>query len=86
MLGPGGQAEGEESIEIVGLAEGAQLQVTPTVFVEWSDYVNAVKSSNPSAGGVLPSAIGASPAEGLDAATLAERINDRSLEADALTR
>lgn len=86
VLGPGGQAKGEESIEIVGLAEDAQLQVTPTVFVGWSDYVKSVKSSNPSAGGVLPSAIGAAPVKGLDPAALAERINERSLEADALTR
>ncbi len=85
VLGPEGQAGGE-AIEIVGLADNAQLQVTPTVFAEWPDYVKAVKSSNPDATGVLPSAIGVAPVKGLDAATLAERINDSSPEADALTR
>jgi putative ABC transport system permease protein len=86
VLGPGGQAEGAEEIEVVGLADDAQLQVTPTLFVEWSEYVAAVKSANPDAGGVLPSAIGAAPVAGLDPATLAVRINDSSDEADALTR
>lgn len=86
VLGPGGQTEGTESIEIVGLADNAQLQVTPTLFVEWPDYVASVTSANPDAGGVLPSAIGAAPVSGLDPATLAERINDSSEEADALTR
>jgi putative ABC transport system permease protein len=86
VLGPGGQTEGTETIEVVGLADDAQLQVTPTLFVEWPDYVASVESANPDAGGVLPSAIGAAPVAGLDPATLAERINDSSEEADALTR
>lgn len=86
VLGPGGQTRGTETIEIVGLAGNAQLQVTPTLFVEWPDYVASVKSANPDAGGVLPSAIGAAPVPGMDPATLAGRINDSSLEADALTR
>ena len=86
VLGPGGQTKGTETIEIVGLASNAQLQVTPTLFVEWPDYVASVESSNPDAGGVLPSAIGVAPVAGLDPATLTEKINDASLEADALTR
>ncbi len=86
VLGPGGQSEVGGQIEVVGLAEDAQLQVTPTLFVEWSEYVAAVESANPDAGTILPSAIGAAPVEGLDAATLADRINDRSEEADALPR
>ena len=86
VLGPGGQTRQTEMIEVVGLTDDAQLQVTPTLFVEWPAYVAAVKSANPDAGGVLPSAIGAAPDSGLDPATLAERINDSSDEADALTR
>lgn len=86
VLGPGGPSGDDETIEVVGLADDAQLQVTPTLFTEWRTYVASVRSSNPDAGAVLPSAIGAAPVEGLDAATLAERINDRSEEADALTR
>ena len=86
VLGPGGPSQATETIEVVGLADDAQLQVTPTLFVEWPDYVASVKSSNPDAGAVLPSAIGAAPVAGLDAATLAERINESSLEADALPK
>ncbi|MBK5116207.1 MAG: peptide ABC transporter permease [Thermoleophilia bacterium] len=86
VLGPRGQSAGTERIEVVGLAEDAQLQVTPTLFVKWPDYVASVKSANPDARRVLPSAIGAAPVKGLDPATLAERINDSSKEADALTR
>ncbi len=86
VLGPRGQTSGTEQIEVVGLAADAQLQVTPTLFVNWPDYVAAVKSANPDARTVVPSAIGAAPVAGLDPATLAERINDSSQEADALTR
>lgn len=86
VLGPRGETAGTARIEVVGLAEDAQLQVTPTLFVEWPDYVASVRSANPDARGVLPSAIGAAPVEGLAPATLAERINDSSQVADALTR
>ncbi len=86
VLGPGGQKGGTETIEVVGLADDAQLQVTPTLFVPWSAYVASVKSSNPDAGGILPSAIGLAPVPGLEPAVLAERVNEVSLEADALTR
>ncbi len=86
VLGPRGQTSGTERIEVVGLAADAQLQVTPTLFVNWPDYVASVKSANPDARRVLPSAIGVAPVEGLDPAALAERINESSREADALTR
>jgi putative ABC transport system permease protein len=86
VLGPRGQTTGTERIEVVGLADDAQLQVTPTLFVRWPDYVDSVKSANPDARSVLPSAIAVAPVESLDPATLAERINDSSQEADALTR
>ena len=86
VLGPDGRPSGNEAIEVVGIADDAQLQVTPTLFVPWPAYVSSVKTSNPDAGGVLPSAIGAAPAEGIDAATLAGRINESSPDADALTR
>jgi putative ABC transport system permease protein len=86
VLGPGGQTGETGTIKVVGLTDDAQLQVTPTLFVEWPDYVAAVKAANPDAGGVLPSAIGAAPVSGLDPANLAERINESSDEADALTR
>jgi putative ABC transport system permease protein len=86
VLGPGGQSKGTEQIRVVGLADNAQLQVTPTLFTSWQDYVAAVDSSNPTAGGVLPSAIAAAPAEGISPSELTVRINDADPEADALTR
>jgi putative ABC transport system permease protein len=73
VLGPGGQSKGTEALEVVGLAENAQLQVTPTLFTGWQDYVAAVDSANPTAAGVLPSAIAVAPVDGLT-------------PADALTR
>jgi len=86
VLGPGGPTGNAETIEVVGLADHAQLQVTPTLFVQWPTFVASVKSSNPDAGAVLPNAIGAAPVAGLSASDLATRINDSSLEADALPK
>jgi len=73
-------------LTVVGLAQDAQLQVTPTLFVGWDDYVAAVKAANPDARTVLPSAMGVRPVDGLSPAALAARINDASNDADALTR
>ncbi len=73
-------------LRVVGLAADAQIQVTPTLFVAWADYADAVRAANPDAGAILPSAIGVSPASGLAPEELAARINDASPEADALTR
>jgi putative ABC transport system permease protein len=70
----------------VGLARDAQLQVTPTLFVAWRDYVAAVEASNPDVTTVLPSALGVRPRPGVSAAALAHRVNDASEDADALTR
>lgn len=86
VLGPDGGSKGTGEIRVVGLADDAQLQVTPTLFTSWSGYVASVKSANPDAGAILPSAIGVAPVAGLDPAVLAERINDASQEADALPR
>ena len=82
----GGASGGGEVIEVVGLADNAQLQVTPTLFTEWETYVASVRTSNPDAGAVLPSVIGLAPVEGLGADELASRANDASPLADALTR
>ena len=73
-------------LTVVGLAQDAQLQVTPTLFVGWDEYVAAVKAANPDARTVLPSALGVRPVDGLSPAALAARINDASSDADALTR
>lgn len=74
------------ALRVVGLAQGAQIQATPTLFVAWPDYVAATRAANPDARTVLPSVIGVRPAEGVGDAALAERVNAASGEADALTR
>ncbi len=82
ILGPGRSP----AITVVGLAEDAQIQVTPTLFVRWGDFLAASRAVNPDAGAVLPGAIGVRPAAGVDAAELARRIDRADPEADALTR
>lgn len=74
------------TLTVVGLAKDAQIQVTPTLFVAFADYVAATRAANPDATTVLPSVIGVRPVAGLSAADLAERINASSEQADALTR
>ncbi|HET7719220.1 MAG TPA: hypothetical protein VFK43_04580, partial [Acidimicrobiales bacterium] len=80
---PGG--EGPE-VEVVGLVEDGQLQVSPTLFTSWDDFEAAALAANPDAAGVLPNVIGLRPEEGVSAAELARRVNDASDDADALTR
>ncbi len=83
---PGRGADGGPELRVVGLADDAQIQVTPTLFVAWDDYVAAARAANPDATTVLPSVIGVRPADGVTAEELAARINDASAQADALTR
>ena len=73
-------------LRVVGLAEDAEIQVTPTLFVSWTDYVAAARAVNPDATTVLPSAIGVRPSAGIGPEALARRINRASPRADALTR
>jgi hemin transport system permease protein len=79
-------AGGGPRLRVVGLSPDAQIQVTPTLFVSWPDYVAATKAANPDAKVVFASAIGMRPAAGLPAQALVARINASSPEADALTR
>ena len=83
---PGEGTVGGEVIEVVGLAENAQLQVTPTLFTEWKTYVAAVRTATPDAGVILPSVIGLAPVAGVSPGELAARANRASPQADALTR
>jgi putative ABC transport system permease protein len=82
---PSGGAE-PVTIEVVGLADDVQLQVTPTLYVPWEGFEAAVRATNPDATAVLPNAIGVAPAEGISDEELAGRINDASDDADALPR
>jgi putative ABC transport system permease protein len=84
---PGGTAGGAaEVLTVVGLAEDAQLQVTPTLFAAWEDYVAAVQTANPDATTVLPSVLGVRPADGVTPEELVRRIDAASGDAEALTR
>lgn len=73
-------------LEVVGLADEARIQVSPTLYVAWDDYEEAALAANPDARTVLPNAIGVRPAGDLTDQELATRINDADDEADALTR
>lgn len=82
VVGPGKNVE----LRVVGLTGNAQIQVSPTLFIAWSDYVAATRAFNPDAKAVPPSVIGVRPAPGVSDATLTARINRASADADALTR
>jgi len=77
---------GGKTIEIVGIAANAQLNVSPTLFVSYDTYLQAVASVNPDAGTPLPNVLGVVPAEGFTPEQAVESINDQSLDLDALTR
>ncbi len=77
---------GGPKVTVVGLAEDAQIQVTPTLFVRWGDYESAVRAANPDAREVLPSAVAVRPDDGVSDEELVTRINDASERAAALTR
>lgn len=78
---PGGM-----ELTIVGLADDIQLNVAPTLFTSYDTWEEAVVSVNPDAGEPLPNVLAVTPAEGVSADELVDRINDRSLDLDALTR
>jgi putative ABC transport system permease protein len=80
-LQPGGT-----TIEIVGVAANAQLNVSPTLFASYDTYLGAVASVNPDAGTPLPNVLGVIPAVGYTPEQAVESINDQSLDLDALTR
>jgi putative ABC transport system permease protein len=80
---PGGAGP---ELEVVGVVEEGQLQVTPTLFTSWADYEAASRAANPEAETVLPNVIGLRPAEGTTAEQLVEAVNATSEDADALTR
>lgn len=81
VLQPGGF-----TVEVVGLADDIQLNVSPTLFVSYDTWSDAVQSVNPDAGKPLPNVMVAAPADGVSDAELVDNINDRSLDLDALTR
>jgi len=77
---------GGKTIEIVGIAADAQLNVAPTLFASYDTYLDAVASVNPDAGTPLPNVLGVIPADGFTPAQAVASINEQSLDLDALTR
>jgi putative ABC transport system permease protein len=81
-LGP----EGQVPIEIVGLASDLRFSVEPTVFTTLATFEEARLAVNPDAEFVPASLVAVTPADGVDAADLAERIQDEVPGVEALTR
>ncbi len=77
---------GDAEISIVGIAQEAQLNVGPTIFVSNETYLELVAAVNPDAGVPPPNVLGVAPAVGVTDAQVVEAINGQSLELDALTR
>ncbi len=77
---------GDAVITIVGLADDAQLNVTPTLFTSYTTYTAAVASANPDAKGLLPNVLAMAPAEGTTPEQLVANVNAASPDLDALTR
>lgn len=75
-----------DEVTIVGLADDAQLNVGPTLFMTYDGYVAAIAARNPDAGTPLPNAIAVAPADGVTPAELVAAINATSDDLDALTR
>lgn len=77
---------GGKQIEIVGVAEDIQLNVSPTLFTSYATYLDAVSSVNPDAGVPLPNVLGVVPADGVTVEATVRSINDQSLDLDALSK
>jgi putative ABC transport system permease protein len=81
VLDPGGYP-----ITVVGLARDVQINVTPTLFVQYDTYLDAVRSRFPGTGAILPNALAVAPTAGVSDAALVQRINAASEDLDALVR
>ena len=73
-------------LSVVGLAPEAQLSVTPTLFVGYDTYLDAVAARNPDGGAPLPNALAVAPGDGTSPTELVTAINEGSDDIDALTR
>ena len=74
------------AITVVGLARDVQINVTPTLYVQYDTYLGAVRSRFPEATTILPNALAVEPVAGVSDAELVKRINATSDDLDALTR
>ncbi|HLT17465.1 MAG TPA: hypothetical protein VK007_12245, partial [Acidimicrobiales bacterium] len=73
---PIGVQDGEgPEVEVVGLVDRGQLQVTPTLTTSWETFEEAARAVNPDAEAILPNVIALAPAEGVTDAELVARVN-----------
>ncbi len=77
---------GDTPVRIVGLADGVQFNVQPTLFTSYATYERLVRATNPSATGVLPNLVGVVPAPGVDPVALAGTITEQVKGTEALDR
>jgi len=77
---------GGSEIRIVGQASDSNLQASPTIFVPYTTWEQAVAAANPDARTPPPNALGVAPAAGVSDDELVRRINATSNDLEALTR
>lgn len=77
---------GGYTVTVVGLADDVQLNVTPTLFGSFATFSAALTARNPDVSAAPVSALAVRPADGVDAAALAERIGAASPDIEAFTR
>ena len=75
-----------QPLRIVGLARDTSLSVTPTLFVPYASYDAAVRTANPDAADVAPSAVAVRVADGADPAEVATAITSQVDGVEGLTR
>ncbi|NLD78276.1 MAG: ABC transporter permease [Acidimicrobiales bacterium] len=73
-------------LTVVGVARDVQLSVEPTLFTDLATYEASVRAVNPQAPVVPVNGLFVRPADGVDPAELADRINEAAPDADAVTR
>jgi putative ABC transport system permease protein len=81
VVQPGGR-----EIEVVGTARNLSFSVTPTLFASYETYEAVQLSVNPDARAVVPSAVAVDVADDVEAATVAERVDDEVDGVQAVTR
>jgi putative ABC transport system permease protein len=77
---------GGARIRIVGQARDINLQASPTVFVRYGTWEQAVAAANADARTPPPSALGITPSVGVSDDELVRRVNATTPELEALTR
>ncbi len=77
---------GDSEIRIVGQAADINLQASPTVFVRYGTWAEAVRAVNPDAQTPLPNALGLAPAPGVTPEQVVRRVDRISVDLEALTR